>query len=123
MLEVARADGALGTAFAILSRVSPHASLVLGAALALAIAGCATNNADAPPRSPSQDYPPPPPTTSDGQVVGADGVDPADRLKSGARVGTENAMAPGWQQDEQGLRYDPNKKTDSEQEKKPKKKP
>lgn len=38
-------------------------------------------------RSPALDYPEPPPTTSDGQVVGADRMSPADKLDSGPKVG------------------------------------
>ena len=105
--------------------MSTRAALLFGAALVLAGAGCAANSSEAPLRSPSKDYPPPPPTTADGQVIGADGVEPSDRLKSGARVGTEDALAPGWQADEKGLRYDPNAPTggSDHDDKKSKKKP
>lgn len=58
-------------------------------------------------------------------MIGADGVEPSDRLESGARVGTEDALAPGWQADDQGLRYDPNAQPGSSEhsDKKPKKQP
>jgi hypothetical protein len=44
---------------------------------------------------------------------------PADRLKHGARAGTENALAPGWQADEHGMRYDPKQRTDGADQNKP----
>ncbi len=68
---------------------------------------CAEQQAqEAPARSPAQDYPPPPPTTSDGQVVGADGVPPGDKLQQGPRVGTDTALAPGWTEKKGALKYD-----------------
>lgn len=42
----------------------------------------------APPRSPTTDYPHPAARTADGQVVGADGTPPEDRLRAGPKVGT-----------------------------------
>ncbi|MEP7122503.1 MAG: hypothetical protein ABJE95_16395 [Byssovorax sp.] len=38
-------------------------------------------------RSPTLDYPPPPAETSDGHVVGADGMRPEDKLATSAKVG------------------------------------
>jgi len=83
-----------------------------GAWLALLTPACGPA-ADAPLRSPSQDYPHPPPTTSDGEVVGADGVAPSDRLQEGPRVGSEDELAPGWKVDEHkgGLKHDPKERT------------
>ena len=40
-------------------------------------------------------------------MVGADGVEPRDRLEEGPRIGNEPALAPGWKVDEHGVRYDP----------------
>ena len=60
---------------------------ILVLSFALLSVGCGGRPADAPPRSPSLDYPPPPVETSDGQVVGADRMAPGDKLASGARVG------------------------------------
>ena len=63
----------------------------------LFVSACgAQQNEDAPPRSPSLDYPPPPVETSNGEVVGADRVPPGDKLQQGPKVGTEGAQpAPG----------------------------
>jgi hypothetical protein len=38
-------------------------------------------------RSPTLDYPPPPAQTSDGQVVGADGVPPERKLATSPKIG------------------------------------
>jgi hypothetical protein len=62
------------------------------------------HNSDAPPRSPTTDYPLPPPQTSDGQVLGADNRPPEDRLQEGASTA---GPAPGWSVGEEGLKYDP----------------
>jgi len=71
-------------------------------------AACGSSNPDAPLRSPTLDYRPPPPATAgDGEVVGADGVSPQDRLEEGPSAGSEPGLAPGWKADEKGLRYDP----------------
>jgi hypothetical protein len=78
-------------------------------ALSAAVA-CGGTQAEAPLRSPSQDYRPPPPNTADGKVVGADGVPPGDRLEEGAQVGTEPGLAPGWKADEHGLHHDPKRR-------------
>lgn len=42
----------------------------------------------APPRSPTTDYPHPAARSADGQVVGADGVSPEDRMRAGPKVGS-----------------------------------
>lgn len=81
-----------------------------GTALLLLAAGCAAAP-EAPVRSPSQDYPHPPPTTSDGEVVGADGVTASDRLQEGPRAGSEADLAPGWKAGEKGLEHDPKQRT------------
>jgi hypothetical protein len=56
---------------------------------------------ESPMRSPTLDYPPPPQQTSDGQVVGADGVPPEVKLRSGASVGPHGvAPSEGPRRDE-----------------------
>lgn len=72
---------------------------------------CGSSNSDAPLRSPTLDYRPPPPVTADGEVVGADGVPPGDKLEEGPGGGTKPGLAPGWKVDERGLRYDPKERT------------
>src|SRR6187402_785802 len=55
---------------------------------------CASQTAQERPfRSPTRDYPPPPAQTSDGEVVGADRMAPADKLQTGP---TTDGLAPGW---------------------------
>jgi hypothetical protein len=52
-------------------------------------AGCALGPAgEVPTRSPTLDYPPPPVQTSDGQVLGADGMRVEDKLRTSPRVGS-----------------------------------
>ena len=46
-------------------------------------------------RSPTLDYPPPPPETANGDVVGADRTAPADKLKTGPRVGDDGVRPAG----------------------------
>jgi len=48
---------------------------------------------EAPMRSPTLDYPPPATETSDGQVVGADGMRPEDKLHTSPRIGS-GGVAP-----------------------------
>lgn len=72
-------------------------------AVGLLQACAAPQDKEAPLRSPTRDYPHPPPTTSDGEVVGAEGKTPADRLAEGP---TNEGPAPGWKADEKGIRYD-----------------
>ncbi len=81
-------------------------------------AACAPGASEAPLRSPSQDYRPPPPSTADGRIVGADGVDPRDRLEEGPAVGDKasNKIAPGWAVDAKGMHYDPKKRVGGEVE-------
>lgn len=68
--------------------------------------GCATTQSanDRPYRSPTRDYPHPPAQTSDGEVVGADRVSPADKLEQGP---TGDRPAPGWSLDEGQPKYNP----------------
>lgn len=87
--------------------------------IAAALVGCAASGQDAPVRSPTRDYQPPAARTSDGLVVGADGVDPRDRLEEGPRIGNEPALAPGWKVDKKGLAYDPEERVGGAIEKKP----
>lgn len=54
----------------------------------LVACGGAKTNETQPPRSPTTDYPHPASRTADGQVVGADGVPPEDRLRAGPKVGS-----------------------------------
>jgi hypothetical protein len=64
----------------------------------LLAAACGGQQSDAPPRSPSLDYPPPPVETSNGEVVGADRVPPRDKLEQGPKAGSEGvqpAAGPG----------------------------
>lgn len=55
--------------------------------------------------------------------MGADNIAPGERLEQGARAGTENELAPGWELDEEKKpRFDPEQRkggaidTDNEQE-------
>ncbi|MEI9951800.1 MAG: hypothetical protein WDO74_23170 [Pseudomonadota bacterium] len=73
---------------------------VLGCSL---LAACGQASA-APVRSPSLDYARPPPTTSDGDPVGADRRDPADKLQEGV---SSDGLAPGWDASKAGLTFDP----------------
>jgi len=59
----------------------------LGAISSIAVACGGSKPADAPPRSPSSDYPAPAQETSQGEVVGADRVPPGDKLKTGPTIG------------------------------------
>ena len=97
-------------------------SLAFGVGLLLL--GCTSQvPAEQPARSPTRDYPAPPPRTSDDQVVGADGVAPADKLEQGA---TSDGLAPGWNAEDGEPSYDPkarvggatdrDEKADSEEE-------
>ncbi len=56
----------------------------------LAVPACASGAATGAnlTRSPTLDYPPPPAETSDGQVVGADGMPPERKLAQSPKVGT-----------------------------------
>ncbi|HEY6723959.1 MAG TPA: hypothetical protein VI197_08000 [Polyangiaceae bacterium] len=82
--------------------VLPLAAALLTGALLL---GCAAQPArDRPFRSPTRDYPHPPTQTSDGEVVGADRMSPADKLEQGP---TGDRPAPGWSLDEGQPAYDP----------------
>jgi|GEM_PF-982129 len=87
----------------------PHL-LLTAARIALVVSiigGCASQEPNVPLRSPSRDYLPPEERTADGQVIGADNMRPADKLEQGARVGNENALAPGWSAEEGGVpKYD-----------------
>ena len=58
-------------------------------------------------RSPSLDYGREPPRTSDNRVVGADGVDPHDRLQEGVTLGRPSELSPGWSVEKQGLVHRP----------------
>ncbi len=82
-------------------------------AAALVVVGCASQqNAETTTlRSPTRDYPPPRPPDVDGRVMGADNIPAEERLEQGARVGTENHLAPGWKvEEEKGLTYDPERR-------------
>ncbi|HET9959485.1 MAG TPA: hypothetical protein VFQ61_33570 [Polyangiaceae bacterium] len=72
-----------------------------------ALLGCAAPAQETAPRSPTLDYPHPAPRTSDGEVIGADGVDPTDKLRQGPTVGTPTAPGPGWKAEEGKLKPDP----------------
>ncbi|HEY5958331.1 MAG TPA: hypothetical protein VIV60_17325 [Polyangiaceae bacterium] len=96
---------------AILRRGIPSTGAVL---LGIALVGCqASQSESAPPlRSPTLDYPAPAPTTADGRSIGADEKPPGDRLQEGARVGTDPALAPGWEAHHGALTYDPKRQLD-----------
>jgi hypothetical protein len=67
--------------------------------------GCAGKPAsEQPARSPTLDYPNPSAQTSDGQVVGADGQRPEDKLQTGP---TNERPAPGWSAEHGTPKYDP----------------
>jgi hypothetical protein len=43
--------------------------------------------------------------------MGADNIPPGERLEQGAKVGSENELAPGWETtEEEPLRFDPKKR-------------
>lgn len=85
-------------------------SVVLVCAAVLAGA-CASQQQSDTLRSPTRDYPPPPLPEQGGRAMGADNIPPEERLEQGARVGTENELAPGWEIDkEKGLKYDPERR-------------
>ena len=74
-------------------------------------AACASRQSDDTLRSPTRDYPPPPIPEQGGRPMGADNITPGERLDQGARGGTKNELAPGWEIDEdKGLKYDPERR-------------
>jgi hypothetical protein len=86
---------------------------IAGVLVPALLMACAPTGTNKPLRSPTRDYPAPPPTTSDGHAVGADGKDPADTLEEGA---TPSGPAPGWEIGEDGVEYDPERRTGGETE-------
>lgn len=81
------------------------AVLVCGLAAAGSIvAACGSKRAEAPPRSPTFDYPPPAQETSQGEVLGADRMPPGDKLKTGPTIGPGGvtpAAGPGTSEPQQ----------------------
>ncbi len=70
------------------NRMSGVGLCTLGIAVVLMSAGCGGATSEgAPPRSPSQDYPPPSAQTSDGEVIGADRTRLEEKLETSPRVG------------------------------------
>ncbi len=66
-------------------------------------------------RSPSLDYRTDQPRTADGRVIGADGIDPKDRLAASAKAGSEGSeLAPGWYVEDGKLKYDPERRDDQD---------
>ena len=57
------------------------------------LAACAPSPA-APPKTPTNDAEPPATTTSDGEVIGADRVAPAEKLRQGVSVDTNSGVKP-----------------------------
>lgn len=80
-----------------------RAALLL-AAISLLLSCAAQPASERPLRSPTRDYPAPPAQTSDGEVVGADRMAPADKLEQGP---TTDGLAPGWSLDEGKPKYNP----------------
>lgn len=79
---------------------------MLIAVVATGCAGAARQNPPIVQRSPSLDYQQSTITTASGRSLGADRVSPSDKLEQGPRVGSENALAPGWKAGAHGLSYD-----------------
>ncbi|HYO95150.1 MAG TPA: hypothetical protein VER33_11595 [Polyangiaceae bacterium] len=75
--------------------------------MVLSSVACSPASSEAPLRSPTRDYPPAPTTTADGETLGADGVEPADRLGEGPSAGTDSSLAPGWKAEDGKLTHDP----------------
>lgn len=71
-------------------RIQQHL-LWLTLLVAPACASAAASDAN-PARSPTLDYPPPPAQTSDGQVVGADGVPPERKLAQSPKIGNAGLL-------------------------------
>jgi hypothetical protein len=83
----------------------------LSVLLSAGLAACASGSRDTEyVRSPSLDYGREPPRTSDNRIVGADNVDPHDRLQEGAQVGRPNELSPGWTAGEAGVVFRPEHK-------------
>lgn len=82
--------------------------------LLVSVLGCAGESEQKPlTRSPSTDYRTDQPRTADGRPLGADGINPGDRLAAGAKVGEEGPeLAPGWYVEEGKLKYDPERRDD-----------
>ncbi|HMA93033.1 MAG TPA: hypothetical protein VKP30_10125 [Polyangiaceae bacterium] len=79
---------------------------MLIAVVATGCAGAARQNRPIVQRSPSLDYQQSTTTTASGRSLGADRVSPSDKLEQGPRVGSDNALAPGWTAGAHGLNYD-----------------
>ncbi len=85
-----------------------------GCLLSIAFLGSACASKEKPlTRSPSLDYRTDQPRTADGRVIGADGIDPKDRLTASAKAGSEGSeLAPGWYVEDGKLKYDPERRGD-----------
>lgn len=85
----------------------PYRLLVAGLSAAL-LAACSADRRETDyVRSPSLDYGREPPRSSDNEIIGADGVDPNDRLKEGVQLGRPSELAPGWSVERRGVVYRP----------------
>ncbi|MDX2052414.1 MAG: hypothetical protein SFV15_08495 [Polyangiaceae bacterium] len=89
----------------------------------VALLACAGESQDKPlTRSPSLDYRTDQPRTADGRPIGADGIDPKDRLAASAKAGENGGeLAPGWYVEDGKLKYDPERRTDPQGKPKAKK--
>lgn len=86
------------------------------------VIGCGSASAGNSPtvRSPTLDYQQPSTTTTSGRSLGADRTAPGDKLGQGPRVGIDSnlepngTLAPGWDADEHGVRYDERRRVEGE---------
>jgi hypothetical protein len=67
-----------------------HISIAVTLATLLAACGAPAT----PPQSPSNDVQPPATTTSDGKVIGADGVPPGQKLEEGPKLDSRDGLKP-----------------------------
>jgi protein-disulfide isomerase len=70
-------------------------SLILACALVALLGACGTPSN--PPQSPTNDQQPPSTTTGNGEVIGADGVAPAQKLQEGVQVDSQDGVKPAAQ--------------------------
>jgi hypothetical protein len=69
------------------------------------LALCCASREELPAQPPVRE--PPALRTPDGEVMGAEGVPPAKRLRGSVRVGEPTELAPGWSEDDGALRRTP----------------
>ena len=73
-----------------MKNIAAPCSVIVSVALLLAACGAPAS----PPQSPTNDVQPPATTTGDGQVVGADGVPPAQKLEEGPSLDSRDGVKP-----------------------------